>query len=57
MSNDLENINKQAYQDVLNVLEPQQPDNKDYMERYHFWRTIAGEKHFDPFYDMFDGED
>jgi hypothetical protein len=46
-SGDREKINRQAYLDVLDVLPPQSQDAM-YLECYHAWSNIAGEKHFDP---------
>ena len=43
-------LNSQAYMDVLDALSPSDPDNPVYMECYRFWRGIAGESHFDRYY-------
>jgi hypothetical protein len=33
--------NRAAYNDVLDDLEPQYPDNPVYMRQYQFWYSIA----------------
>lgn len=49
-----ETFNRKAYDDVLSVLPPQEENNETYMEYYRFWSSVAGEKHFDPYYDVSD---
>ena len=48
---EVEKLNHMAYEHVMNVEEPAYPENTIYMEKYNFWRGIAGEKHFDPYFD------
>ena len=45
-----EKFSRIAYDDVLDAEEPTFPDNEEYMECYRFWRSIATERHFDPYY-------
>ena len=46
-----EALNHIAYEDVCNVESPRFPENEVYMDKYRFWRGVAGERHFDPYYD------
>ncbi|MBV5347805.1 hypothetical protein JZU46_06290 [bacterium] len=50
-----ESLNHKAYDDVCCALDPTMPENAMYMDRYRFWRGIAGETHFDPHYSESDG--
>lgn len=43
-------LNRMAYDDVLGAKEPTLPYNDKYMECYRYWRSIATERHFDPYY-------
>ena len=52
-----ERLNHQAYEDCVDAKEPSMRDNETYMECYRFWRSVAGERHFDPYYDPHDGYD
>ena len=53
-----EQMNHQAYQDVLECKRAQYTDDEDYMSSYQGWYNIAGgEKHFDPHYCESDMED
>lgn len=44
-----EEMNSAAYDHVLDCMEPQS-DDPHYLQCYQFWRGVAGEKHFDPYY-------
>jgi hypothetical protein len=49
----LDEVNHQAYLDVLDVLPPQSSD-PEYMKYYQDWANIAGPTHFDPYYSLAD---
>lgn len=51
MKDEAEALNHIAYEDVCNVDNPRFPENEVYMDKYRFWRGVAGERHFDPYYD------
>lgn len=35
-----DDLNHQAYNDVLDCLPPSMPDNENYMKYYDFWRPL-----------------
>ena len=45
-----EDLNHRAYMDVFEQKSPQLIDNEFYMQSYRFWRSVAGESHFDSYY-------
>ena len=48
---EVEKLNHMAYEHVMTVEEPAYPENTVYMEKYNFWRGVAGENHFDPHFE------
>ena len=45
----IEDLNHLAYMDVLDCKDPQRPEDKEYMDAYHFWRPLQhfpGDEHY-----------